>query len=116
MQKGIYAKKLIKEDTVIAFYHGIKLPPNYKEEESWEANGYKIFDPSNSPLGTLDIPEEYRSTSQYFSPNSQFLVYDHPRWGNVPCIASNQDIKAGEDIFVRYGYDLNYCPDWYRDS
>ena len=124
---GIYAKKLIKEDTVIAFYHGIKLPPNYKEEESWEANGYKIFDPSNSPQGTLDIPEEYRSTSQYcaslahktnhsFSPNSQFLVYDHPRWGLVPCIASIQDIPAGDEVFVRYGYDLSYCPDWYRES
>ena len=78
--------------------------------------GYKIFDPSNNPQGTLDIPEEYRSTSQYFSPNSQFLVYDHPRWDIVPCIASTQDIPAGEEIFVRYGYDLNYCPDWYRDS
>ena len=123
---GIYAKKLIKEDTVIAFYHGIKLPPNYKEGESWEANGYKIFDPSNSPQGTLDIPEEYRSTSQYcaslahktnhsFRPNSQFLVYDHPRWGLVPCIASIQDIPAGDEVFVRYGYDLSYCPDWYRE-
>ena len=23
------------------------------------------------------------------------------------------DIAEGEEIFVWYGYDLDYCPDWY---
>ena len=26
------------------------------------------------------------------------------------------DIRAGEEIFVWYGYDLDYCPQWYVES
>ena len=125
-EDGVFAKRFIKEETNVAFYQGIKLPPNYKEEESWEGNAYKIFDPSNSPEGTLDIREEHRSISAYsaslahktnhsFNPNSQFHVFDHPRWGLVPCIVSTQDIQEGGEIFVRYGYDLSYCPEWYAE-
>ena len=46
-------------------------------------------------------------------PNSEFVVFDHPRFGICPAIASIHSIAAGEEIFVRYGYDLDYCPDWY---
>jgi hypothetical protein len=28
------------------------------------------------------------------------------RFGLVPCILVNHDVKAGEEIFVHYGYDL----------
>ena len=126
-EEGLFAKKLIRVDTVIAFYQGVKLPQDYKEEDTWKANGYKIFDPSNTPEGTLDILEEYRSTSQYcaslahktnhsFQPNSEFQVFDHPRWGMVPSISSTRDIQVGEEVTVRYGYDLGYCPDWYLDT
>ena len=35
------------------------------------------------------------------------------RFGLCPAIASIHTIQAGEEIFVRYGYDLDFCPDWY---
>ena len=31
----------------------------------------------------------------------------------IPCLASIHVIQQGEEIFVKYGYDLDYCPDWY---
>ena len=34
----------------------------------------------------------------------------------MPCILAIHDIAAGEEIFVLYGYDLDYCPDWYMDA
>ena len=52
-------------------------------------------------------------TNHSFVPNSEFVVFDHPRFGICPAIASIHSIAAGEEIFVRYGYDLDYCPDWY---
>eukprot|EP00092_Neocalanus_flemingeri_P021710 GFUD01023548.1.p1 GENE.GFUD01023548.1~~GFUD01023548.1.p1 ORF type:complete len:461 (+),score=107.13 GFUD01023548.1:170-1552(+) len=125
--EGIFTKCDIQKNTILAFYNGIKLPSNYEEPDSWDENAYKIFDPSNVPDGALDILEEHRSTAHYsaslahkanhsFLPNSQFLVYDHPRWGIVPCIASTCHIEADQEIFVRYGYDLDWCPDWYQEA
>ena len=35
------------------------------------------------------------------------------RFGLCPAIASIHTIQGGEEIFVRYGYDLDFCPDWY---
>jgi len=125
--EGIFARSDVLKNTVLAFYNGIKLPFDYIEEDTWEANAYKIFDPSNQPDGALDILEKHQSTAGYsaslahktnhsFDSNSQFLLYDHPRWGLVPCIASTRDIVACEEIFVRYGYELDNCPDWYAEE
>ena len=25
-------------------------------------------------------------------------------------------VSQGEEIFVRYGYELDYCPDWYLEA
>ena len=40
-------------------------------------------------------------------------MFDHPRWGVIPCLASIHAIQEEEEIFVKYGYDLDFCPDWY---
>jgi len=123
--EGIFAKTFIKSETVVAFYQGLKLPIDYKEDDSWEGNEYKIFDPSRTPEGTLDIPKEFLSSSCYsaslahktnhsFNPNCQFQVFDHPRWGIVPCISTIKDICEGEELFVKYGYDPDYSPTWYQ--
>ena len=90
------------------------------------ANAYKIFDPTNKN-GTVDIPEEFRSLESYsaslahktnhsFIPNCEFNEFHHPRFGLVPCIQAIHDIAAGEEIFVWYGYDLDYCPEWYMEA
>ena len=39
-------------------------------------------------------------------PNAEFVSFEHPRFGLVPCILVTHDVKAGEEIYVHYGYDL----------
>jgi len=125
---GIFAKKNVGKHVILAFYNGVKLIPRVASNElGWEADSYKIFDPSKEPNGTIDIMEKFRDIDNYcatlahktnhsFVPNCEFVVFDHPRWGVIPCIASIHTIAAGEEIFVRYGYDLDFCPEWYLEA
>ena len=55
-------------------------------------------------------------TNHSFLPNAEFVTFDHPKYGLVPCLVSNHDIKADEEIFVHYGYQLDTCPDWYEEA
>ena len=57
--EGLFARSDVKKETILAFYNGIKLPADYEEEDTWEANAYKIFDPANQPDGALDILEKH---------------------------------------------------------
>ena len=121
---GLFARKKIEKNVVVAFYNGIRILPNTSDSKTWDEDGYKIFDPSTKPNGTIDIPAKFRHLKEYcaslahktnhsFIPNTEFVVFDHPRWGVIPCLASIHTIQEGEEIFVKYGYDLDFCPDWY---
>ena len=92
------------------------------DHPDWTHNAYKIFDPSRKN-GTIDIPAGFRSLDDYcatlahktnhsFLPNAEFVAYDHPCYGLVPCLMSTHDVEKGEEIFVHYGYELSGCPDW----
>ncbi len=99
----------------------------YYLTQDWSYNAYKIFDPAHKN-GTIDIPPEFRpSTSCYsaslahktnhsFLPNAEFVAYDHPRFGLVPCLMCTHDVEPGEEIFVHYGYELDGCPEWYEEA
>jgi len=125
-EDGLFCREAVPPNTVLAFYNGVKLRGGEGDPNrlTWDEDSYKIFDPSRVPDGTVDIPAPFRAMSNYcaslahktnhsFVPNSEFVVFDHPRFGVIPCIASIHSIAAGEEIFVRYGYDLDYCPEWY---
>ncbi|QQP50609.1 Uncharacterized protein FKW44_011659 [Caligus rogercresseyi] len=115
----------IEASTVVAFYYGKPVPSSeFHDYDDWDKNAYKIFDPSRKN-GTMDIPIEFRKLKNYcatlahktnhsFLPNAEFLSFDHPRFGVIPCLVLNHDVEAGEEIFVHYGYDLDGCPDWYE--
>ncbi|CAB4068287.1 SETD7 [Lepeophtheirus salmonis] len=122
---GLFAKIRIEASTVVAFYYGKPvLNADLEDKDDWGKNAYKIFDPSR-PNGTMDIPVEFRDIKNYcatlahktnhsFLPNAEFLSFDHPRFGVIPCLVTNHDVEAGEEIFVHYGYDMDGCPDWYE--
>ena len=85
-----FFRKKIEKNTIIAFYNGIRILPNSSESKTWDEDGYKIFDPSTKPNGTIDIPTKFRELSNYsaslahktnhsFIPNTEFVVFDHPR-------------------------------------
>ena len=61
------------------------------------------FEPLASPRSRASYAHK---TNHSFMPNAEFVSFEHPRFGLVPCILVNHDVKAGEEIFVHYGYDL----------
>ena len=115
---GLFSRKKIEPNTILAFYNGVRLLDEKAiDAPVWEDNAYRIFDPTRKN-GTIDIPKEYIDTANYcaslahktnhsFMPNAEFVVFDHPRFGLVPCILSTQDIDEGQEIFVHYGKTLN---------
>ena len=125
--EGLFARKDVTEGTILAFYNGIRRDPKTSyDEPDWVVNAYKIFDPTRKK-GSLDIPHEYINTSNYcaslahktnhsFLPSAEFEVFDHPRFGPVPCLMATADIQAGEEIFVHYCYELDKCPSWYAEA
>ena len=44
-----------------------------------------------------------------------FAQFPLLRWGLVPCIVAKHAMSAGEEAFVWYGYDLDFCPDWWAE-
>ena len=48
--------------------------------------------------------------------NSDFLEIEHPRWGLIQSIVTTKEVKAGEELFLYYGYKENLFPldfPWY---
>ena len=58
-------RKKIEKNTIVAFYNGIRILPGSSESKTWDEDGYKIFDPSTKPAGTIDIPEKFRDLKNY---------------------------------------------------
>jgi len=127
-EEGLFAARDLKTNTIAAFYNGLRRQKPEDSASTWQLqeNAYKIFDPLNKK-GVIDIIPEYQSLSAYraslahktnhsFLPNCEFSEVNHPRWGLVPCVMTRQDVKRGEELLVWYGYDLDYCPDWYKDA
>jgi len=127
-EEGLFAARDLKLNTIAAFYNGIRRQKPADSTSTWQlqANAYKIFDPTNKH-GVIDILPEYQSLERYraslahktnhsFLPNCEFAEVLHPRWGFVPCVMTREDVKRGDELTVWYGYDLDYCPDWYKDA
>jgi len=125
--EGIFAKQDIEVNTVLAFYNGSRADPEDFDPSTWETNNYRIFDPADIPNGTIDIPVWAQATSGYcgtlahkcnhsFIPNGEFVVFNHPKFGLIPCITSIADIQKGGEILVGYGYDLVDSPEWYKEA
>lgn len=124
---GLYACQRIEPNSILAFYNGVRLnPTKAKDAPEWSDNAYRIFDPTRKD-GTIDIPKAFIDTANYraslahktnhsFMPNAEFVAFDHPRFGLVPCLLSTHDIEENEEIFVHYGYELDDCPDWYEEA
>lgn len=122
---GLFVQNDVEPNTILAFYNGKKLTTlEMHDAPTWDENSYRIFDPTRK-CGTIDIPKKFidfanykaslaHKTNHSFMPNAEFVVFDHPRFGLVPCVLATLDIKRGEEVFVHYGYELDDCPDWYE--
>ena len=47
-----------------------------------------------------------------FTPNCEMDDFEHPRFGDIKCVASLKPIKAGEELTIHYAYELNTAPVW----
>ena len=58
--EGLFAKKNLEVNTTVTFYNGALVKfdtdANDDDQDSFETNNYKIFDPADMPEGTIDIP------------------------------------------------------------
>ena len=133
--QGVFLKREARPNTVLAFYNGLRLPPE-ADEDDWEKCSYRIF--LNKPLTTsepaeaeaeadcdiLDIPEEMRSLDRYcatvahkvnhsFQPCGEFRAFQHPQYGDIKCVVATKLLPAGSELTVDYKYSLYDCPVWY---
>jgi len=117
--EGLFAKVDIDVGTVISFYNGVRV----RSGHDWEKpTPYKMMLDDTSDI---DLPENMTSLDNYratlghkvchsFEPNCETDIFYHPRFGLVRCIATIENIKAGEEILINYGYNLSYSPTWYK--
>ena len=47
-----------------------------------------------------------------FTPNCEMDDFEHPRFGDIKCVATLRPIKAGEELTIHYEYELNTAPIW----
>ena len=49
--------------------------------------------------------------------NCVYSMFEHPRYGCIDCVRAIKDIKAGEELFTDYGYQIADFPSdhlWYH--
>jgi histone-lysine N-methyltransferase SETD7 len=99
---------LIDVGTVISFYNGVRVRSGHDWERPTPCK--MLLDETSD----IDLPENmtklenYRATLGHkvchsFEPNSETDVFYHPRFGLIRCIATIDNIKAGEEIPINYG-------------
>jgi len=117
--EGLFAKQLLKKDTLVALYNGVKEPPSLSQR--WSDYRVKVngdFD--------IDIPEDMRSVTSYsaslahkanhsFAANCRWGRIDHPRFGMISSLVAKQDILPGEEVTVNYRLPLHLAPSWFTE-
>jgi len=126
--EGLYAVRNITKGEIVAFYNGVRLPYQPGQSEVWESSGYKIFVNADHTSGErIDLPGDLIHLTHYcatlghkmnhsFDYNCEEWFADHPRHGVIPCARAARSIRAGEELFLHYGYDPNNCPPWYKQA
>nr|Q7Z0G7.1 RecName: Full=Histone-lysine N-methyltransferase SETD7; AltName: Full=SET domain-containing protein 7 [Halocynthia roretzi]AAM96825.1 lysine methyltransferase [Halocynthia roretzi] len=130
--EGLYAKCDVDQDTVMAFYNGVRLKQDEVENRDWSQNSNTI---SLTDDIAIDVPEEYVSTDNYcaslghkvnhsFDPNCRYDIYQHPRFGFIKCVRTIRGVSEGDELTVHYTYEHNdgnktreaEAPEWYKSQ
>jgi len=126
---GLRVKTDVRSGTIVAFYHGLRMkatdenpfgpPTGYAIYLEWDRDKREISD-------VLDMSPEMQSTANYtatlahkvnhsFSPNCEWVHVLHPCFGKIPAIQTMEDLEAGDELFIHYGFDMDEAPQWYKD-
>ena len=141
--EGLFTVREVLAGEVVAFYSGLIINcesslraldrRELSDEEEHERNMYNIaLDLGETDTDNLciDIPPEMGGdTSKYsatlahkvnhnFQPNSEFVLFSaHPVLGTIMAITALEDLEAGVEITVNYGYNFTAEPDqpqWFK--
>lgn len=120
--EGLFAKKDFETGEIVALYNGIKIKTSTYASEHMPHSDYRIR--LNGDID-MDIPNGYHKINQYcatlahkanhtFTPNSEWTLYEHPRFGLIRSLTARTAIKKDEEILVNYQMCLAKSPEWYR--
>lgn len=140
---GLFAKRDIQRGDILAFYGGYMISCNsslraldrkeYSDEEEHHRNMYSLsLGLEEEDNYCLDLPPElgndvnkYNATlghklNHKFEPNVEFFLFSvHPVLGTIMSLSALEDIPAGTELTVNYGYDLKEDPDqpeWFKEQ
>ena len=99
-------------------FAGVRLDSNKEDERS----DYRIKLDADTDL---DIPDDCLTIAAYcatlghkvnhsWTPNAEWTLFQHPRFGLIRAVASTRDIAEGEEVVVNYNMGLARSPEWYR--
>ncbi|XP_059087629.1 uncharacterized protein LOC131884018 [Tigriopus californicus] len=144
--QGLFAKKDILHNQKFCFYSGYIYRNDIEVDiykQRFELNQSLSMDDRRKgitySIGTtisaaqINIPPELHGPGHWYptlghkvqcdfrerGANAVFTDTEHPRYGNVVGLLALRDIKAGEEIFVDYGYKANLAPydfPWYHEA
>lgn len=126
---GLFAKVDIPAGTLVAYYNGLRMKAG--DAKLFEqSTGYSIYLEWDTELrktsDVLDIAPQYQSTEHYtstlahktnhsFKPNCDWVHAQHPCYGKIPAVCTQENVKQGEEISIHYHYELDVAPQWYVD-
>jgi hypothetical protein len=61
----------------------------------------------------------FQINHDFLKNNTLFHELEHPRWGSIMSALSTKPLKAGEELFGYYGYEVSDFPydfPWYFDE
>lgn len=116
--EGLFARVDLEEGQVVSFYNGTRLSHMEVDSRSWELNDNTI---SLDDTCVLDVPKKFSDINNYaaslghkanhsFQPNCQYDLFVHPRFGEIKCIRTLQEVNCGEELTCCYDYN-HYKPD-----
>ena len=139
--EGLFARRSFRPGDLVSYFSGQRalqdwiLPDNLTEAETAEAAAYyfNLYEYCvewwNCPEDVMmDIPLQFRSVIAFrrtlghkanhrFEDNNVFFeTLLHPALGPISCLIAWREIRAGEEIFSDYMYNLTDAADWYRDQ
>uniref|UniRef100_A0A0K2UHP2 SET domain-containing protein n=3 Tax=Lepeophtheirus salmonis TaxID=72036 RepID=A0A0K2UHP2_LEPSM len=120
--EGLFAKKDIQERSVFCLYNGIRIKTSTSASSKLPHSDYRIR--LNADID-LDIPHDFITLDKYcatvghkinhsFTPNSEWTLFEHPRFGIIRGIRAQRKINQSEEILINYHMNLCDSPEWYR--
>jgi histone-lysine N-methyltransferase SETD7 len=127
--EGLFARTALPAGALVSFYNGTRPLAAVVDRRAWSLNGNAITVVDNEKT-CVDVPPPFDATTHYcaslshkanhcFAPgavNATFELFVHPRFGKLKAMRLLRPLRAGEEIFVDYGYPRTgrHGPGWYR--